>query len=211
MKNNNDVNFDNVYYNALNEYLLPNEVYYLLRMENADKNFIPKRNNDIKYLNIAINFVKAMNINHQLNDLSEPFLMQLADMDTESVVKLLNICYFPYNIKNKDYLSCFKEFYDFFKNPDINYGEHKFEYVKNYLIYNNNLSVFYKTLMAIDLNLLTNDTNEIELLMEKANIQDLENYFIDKKINLDHFNKRTFVNQLKYINKLYKDEKKKTL
>ena len=210
MKNKN-IDFKDIYNYVLNNYLLPEEAYYFLKMEGADENLVPKRNGDIEYLNTSINFIKAMNNQNKLDELPETFLERLNELSNKSLINLLNICYFPFNIKNKDYLNCFKEFYDFFKNPDIDYGEHKYEVIKNYLNDNSNLSVFFKTVMAIDMNILSNDGSTLESMLEQANIKDIENYFINKKINIDRFNKRVFIQQLKYIKNIYLNDKNKTL
>ena len=210
MKNKN-IDFKDMYNYVLNYYLLPEEAYYFLKMEGADENLVPKRNGDIEYLNTSINFIKAMNNQNKLDELPETFLERLNELSNKSLINLLNICYFPLNIKNKDYLNCFKEFYDFFKNPNIDYGEHKYEVIKNYLNDNSNLSVFFKTVMAIDMNILSNDASTLESMLEQANIKDIENYFINKKINIDRFNKRVFIQQLKYIKNIYLNDKNKTL
>ena len=210
MKNTN-IDFKDIYDYILNYYLLPEEAYYFLKMEGADENFVPKRNGDIEYLNTSVNFIKAMRNSNKLSDLPESFLTRLADMDNKSVLNLLNICYFPLNIKNKEYLNCIKEFYDFFKNPSIDYGEHKYEVIKNYLNDNSNLSVFFKTIMAVDMNILSNDASTLESMLEQANIKDIESYFINKKIDLDKFNKRAFLHQLKYVKNIYLNDKNKTL
>lgn len=210
MKNKN-IDFKDMYNYVLNYYLLPEEAYYFLKMEGADENLVPKRNGDIEYLNTSINFIKAMNNQNKLDELPETFLERLNELSNKSLINLLNICYFPHNIKNKDYLNCFKEFYDFFKNPNIDYGEHKYEVIKNYLNDNSNLSVFFKTVMAIDMNILSNDASTLESMLEQANIKDIENYFINKKINIDRFNKRVFIQQLKYIKNIYLNDKNKTL
>ncbi len=205
MKNNN-VNFKDMYDYVLNSYLTPQEAYYFLKMEGADSNLVPKRMNDQEYFNITLHFIKALSADNRLKELSEAFLLQLTDMKNEDVITLLNICYFPFGLKKKDYINSFRTFYNFFKNTNINYENHKFEIIKNYLQDNDNLSTFFKTLMVIDMNLLTDDSIKLALLLEKSDVSDLEDYFLKKKINIDSFNKRIFANQLKYIRDLYINE-----
>lgn len=210
MKKNN-VNFKDMYNYVLNSYLTPSEAYYFLKMEGADSNLVPKRENDQEYFNIALHFIKALSNDNRLKELSEAFLLQLTDMKNENVVTLLNICYFPFGLKKNEYLNSFRDFYNFFKNTNIDYGNHKFEVIKNYLQDNNSLSTFFKTIMAIDMNLLTDNSLKLALLLEKANVDDLEDYFLKKKIDIDNFNKRVFMQQLKYIKDLYINEKTKRI
>ena len=89
----------------------------------------------------------------------------------------------------------------FFVLDNFDYGEHKFEVIKNYFTDSKDDEYFwYKVLMAIDLNLLSNNAEEIALILEKNSAKVLKDYLLDNEIIMNQMNKEEFFKQLGYIN-----------
>ncbi len=206
MKNNAD-------YTTMRDYirnadLTPSEAYYVVVMEGLNHPSKIRRNREVDFVYFAMNFAKEMSKEKKLSELSIPFLNQFYDLTLDYLYNLVNICYFPDDIKNGNYAKCIELFYEFFARENIDYGNHKFEAIKNYFIDDkDNSMIMYKALMAVDLNLLVTDAGEMALLLEKVDIDDLRNYFTDNDISLDKLTHQQFLKQLSYVYEKYLDRK----
>lgn len=193
-------------YNEMHDYIIyekltPNEAYYVVKMEGyPDK---VRRNNEVDYVYLVMKFIHSMYEQGRLDELSETFLERCYDYSTSYDKRLIDICYFPENIKNYvfEYLEIF---YEFFVNESFNYGDHKFEEIKNYLINDKEKEYFLnKILVAVDLNLFTENKEEFSSLLKEFDYEDFMNFLIENEINIYELNKEEFNTQLEYVRNKY--------
>ena len=203
---NNNASFSEMHNYIIKERLTPTEAYYVVKMEGYPDKI--RRNDEIDYVYLAMKFIKTMSQQNRIEELSETFLERCYDYSTSFDNRLIDICYFPENLKNFTY-EYIEIFYEFFANESFDYGNHKFEIIKNYLIDDKDKEYFLsKILMTIDLNLCAKTPEELSLLLEKVDYQDYINFLNENEINIYELDKGEFKFQLYYVkNKYFKEEK----
>ncbi len=180
--------------------LSPSEAYYVVVMEGLNRSYSTRRKEN-DYVYFAKKFITEMSKENRLKELSIPFLDRLYVYPVDYLYDLVNICFFPDDIDKEELLRCITIFYEFFVLDNFDYGEHKFEVIKNYFSDSKDDEYFwYKVLMAIDLNLLSNNAEEIALILEKNSAKVLKDYLLDNEIIMNQMNKEEFFKQLGYIN-----------
>lgn len=192
-----------------NNAISPIEAYYVTRMEGAGETNLNRRNNEIDYVYLAMRFIEKMSLHNRLNELSDTFLDRCYNYTTDYCEDLIDICYFPENVHN-DIFRYITKFYEFFVNDEYDYGEHKFEIIKNYFINDDKRDTQYfpyQILMAIDLNICAKNAMELSELLEQVDYDDFIRHFTENNIKIYELNKMDFIRQLKYVKTKYVDGK----
>ena len=203
---------NNISYREINDYmervhLSPVEAYFVTRIEGSGHKNRGRRNNDPDFVYFAVNFVKRLSSEGRLEELSEEFLDRFLDYSVTYLNDLVDICFFKDDINNYVFMRYIEVFYEFFVQ-EYDYGNHKYEVIKNYLKDDSdNILVIYKTLMAIDLNLLIDSAGELALVLEHADVYDLKKFIKDNDMVIDGLSKKDFNKQLEYINEKYLSRK----